>query len=667
MSTTLNWGILAAGSIARTFARGVQQSKTGKLVAVGSRDQSKADAFAQEFDIPHAHDSYEKLLSDPQVQAVYIATPHPMHAQWAIKAAEAGKHILCEKPIALNAADTMAILQAARDNDVFLMEAYMYRVHPQTATLVELIQRKAIGELRMIDATFSFAAGFNPDQRLFKNALGGGGILDVGGYTTSMVRLLAGAAMGKPFAEPLIVRGVGHLGQTGVDEYAAAVMEFPGEIIAQVATGVRLNQENRVILYGTEGRIVVSDPWIPAREGGTVGFTIHRNGKDPEEVKIEAGWLYALEADTVARYLDQRQASSPAMSWEDTLGNMQTLDRWRESIGLMYESEKPSKAPAPLPTVANRPLRVRDDAPMTYGALPRIDKKVSRLVMGVDNQTTMPIARVMFDDFFEQGGTVFDTAHIYGGGQCEKTLGQWIKERQVRDQVVVLGKGGHTPWCNPKDIVRQLDESLERLQTDHLDIYMLHRDNLELAASELIGVLNEQLQKGKMRALGVSNWSIQRIEEANAYAKQHHLVPFTAVSNQLSLARMVKPVWAGCISAGDPESRQWFTDQQMALMPWSSQARGFFTDRSGPDKREDESLVESWYSEDNFQRKARVQELAQKYNTSTVVIALAYVLQQPFPTFPLIGPRTIQEFRDSLHATTIKLTPEELRYLNLEA
>lgn len=669
MSSQLNWGILGAGTIAKTFARGVQHSQTGKLVAVGSRDKAKAQAFAKELNIPTAHGSYEDLLADPNVQAVYIATPHPFHAEWAIKAAQAGKHILCEKPIALNAPDTMAIIQAAKDNDVFLMEAYMYRLHPQTARLIELVKQKAIGQLRMIHATFSFSIGdnANPDGRLLKNALGGGGILDVGGYPVSLSRLIAGAALGKPFANPEKVLGNAFLGQTGADEYTAGILRFPGNIIAQIATGVRLSQKNQVILYGSAGHIVVPDPWVPAREGGTVSILVHRDGKPVEEIKIESGWLYGIEADAVAANIQNRQVSSPGMSWDDTLGNMQTLDQWRSSVGLVYESEKPQESDKPLPTVSNRPLRINDNAPMTYAPLAGINKKVSRLVMGVDNQTFMSISRIMFDDYFSLGGTVFDCAHIYGGGMCEKVLGQWVKERKIREQIVLLGKGGHTPHCNPKDIVKQLTHSLERMQIDYLDIYMLHRDNPDIPAGELISVLNEQLKAGRMRIIGVSNWSIQRVDEANAYAKQHGLVPFTAISNQFSLAQMVKPVWDGCISASDAASRQWLEKHNLALMPWSSQARGFFTDRSGPDKLDNKSLVESFYSDDNFKRKDRVTELAAKYKVSNVAIALAYVLNQPFTTFPLIGPRSISELRDSLHALPIKLSPQELSYLNLGA
>ncbi|NLL83028.1 MAG: Gfo/Idh/MocA family oxidoreductase, partial [Lentisphaerae bacterium] len=211
MSGKIGWGILGAGAIANAFADGVTRSETGKLVAIGSRTQAKANEFAAKWGNIKAHGSYEALLADPAVQAVYVATPHPHHPEWAIKAAEAGKHLLVEKPMAINSWQVQTIIEAAVANKVFLMEAYMYRCHPQTARLVQLLHDKTIGEVAVIKATFSFRSGYSPDSRLWNNALAGGGILDVGGYTTSITRLIAGAALGKPFANPISVTGSGQL------------------------------------------------------------------------------------------------------------------------------------------------------------------------------------------------------------------------------------------------------------------------------------------------------------------------------------------------------------------------------------------------------------------------------------------------------------------------
>jgi predicted dehydrogenase/aryl-alcohol dehydrogenase-like predicted oxidoreductase len=668
MADKLNWGILAAGGIARNFAKGVAHSKTGRVVAIGSRSEEKAEKFGDEFAIPRRHSSYEALLADPQVQAVYVATPHPMHAEWAIKAAEAGKHVLCEKPIGINHAEAMAEVEAAHRHGVFLMEAFMYRCSPQTLKLVELLRAKAVGEVRVIRASFSFHAGFNPESRIFANALGGGGILDVGCYPVSLARLVAGIALGKDFADPIEVKGCGHLGATGVDEWAAATLRFPGEIVAQVATGVSVTQDNAAQVFGTEGNILVPWPWIPSREGGTTKILLQKEGDpQPQEILVETqAWLYGIEADVVAANLDRRQARSPAMSWDDTLGNMRTLDRWRQEIGLVYDTEKPQGKTL---TVAKRPLAVRPRHNMKYGRLAHLDKPVSRLVMGVDNQTAWPHASVMFDDFFEQGGNAFDTAYVYGGwdGPCERILGWWVKNRGVRDKVAIMAKGAHTPFCNPRDLAEQLGVTLDRLQMDYVDIYMMHRDNPEIPVGEFIDCLNQHVRAGRMRAFGGSNWTRPRIEAASAYAKANGLQGFSAVSNNFSLARMVDPVWAGCIQASDPAWREWLTRRQFPLMPWSSQARGFFAGRADPKDLSDRELVRCWYSEDNFRRLARAEELARKKGALPIQIALAYVLCQPFPTFPLIGPRTPAETRTSLPALDIDLAPDELRWLNLEA
>ena len=351
---TLQWGILGTGNIARTFLEGLADCTTGQLAAVASRSQAKADAFVAT-QAPgravRAYGSYDALLADPRVEAVYVSTPHPQHLEWAVKAARAGKHVLCEKPIGLNYGEAEAIVAAAREADVFLMEAFMYRCHPQTIRLVELIQSKAIGEVRMIQAAFGFRAPFDPASRLFNNALAGGGILDVGCYPVSASRLIAGAATGRDFADPSEVKGVGHLGRTGVDEYAAAVLRFPGDILATVSSGVSLEQDNTLRVFGTEGHLFVPKPWAPAREGGPAEIVLQRTGAAPETIVIEAErHLYAYELDAVAEGVarlrtgknDDRlrgQARPPCMTWADTLGNARALDAWRASFGFRYDAE----------------------------------------------------------------------------------------------------------------------------------------------------------------------------------------------------------------------------------------------------------------------------------------------------------------------------------------
>jgi predicted dehydrogenase len=338
----LRWGILGTGHIAGIFARGVAASQSGELAAVGSRAQASADRFAREFSVPRAHGTYEALLEDREVQAVYVATPHPLHAGWALRAAQAGRHILCEKPLTLNHPGALAVVGAARAHGVLLMEAFMYRCHPQTAKVVEFVANGALGRVGLVQATFSYRADFNPDGRLWSKALGGGGILDVGCYPVSLARLLAGAADGQPFANPVSVTGAGHLHpQTGVDVYAAATLRFANDIVAQVACGMGLQQDNSVRVYGSEGWLHVPVPWVPCREGGTSQIDLHRRGAaGPEEIRITAPPLYTLEADAFAAALAAGWRDVPQMTVADTLGNMAVLDQWRAAVGVVYEADK---------------------------------------------------------------------------------------------------------------------------------------------------------------------------------------------------------------------------------------------------------------------------------------------------------------------------------------
>ncbi|MFI6830567.1 aldo/keto reductase [Kribbella sp. NPDC050241] len=655
--TKLRWGILGTGNIASRFASQVPTSPTNSVVAVGSRSIDSANAFADKWDIANRHASYEDLLADETVDAVYIATPHPMHVEWAIKAAEAGKHVLCEKPLAINKAWAEAMIEAAVRNDVFLMEAYMYRCLPQTKLIAQLVRDGELGNVHQIQATFAFASSFRPESRIFADELAGGGILDVGGYPVSMARLIAGAATGQPFADPAAVTAVGTVGETGADEWTVATLFFEGGVTAQVSTGVRLGDQNQVRIFGSKGYLVVEDPWFGG-DGKPTHVTLHKVGEEPRDISADPALIYAAEAEAVARAIEQRQA--PEMSWADTLGNLTVQDAWRAAIGQQYASERDD---AKIPTATGRPLAKRADAPMIYGKVPGLDKPVSRLVMGVDNQQTLTHAAVVFDDFVERGGTTFDTAYIYGGGRGEKLLGQWITSRGNRDEIVVIGKGAHTPHCDPESITRQLHESLERLQTDHVDLYMMHRDNEEIPVAEFVDVLDEHFKAGRIKAYGGSNWSLSRFDDANAYAEANGKQPFTLLSNHLGLARAYDVPWKGCRHVSDDESQAWLRERQVALFPWSSQARGFFTGRAKPEDRSDEELVRCFYSDENFRRLDRARELAAAKGVEPTAIALAWLLHQPYPVFPLIGPRHVSETRTSTPGLSVTLTDEEVAYL----
>ena len=660
MGTPLRWGIIGTGKIAAAFAQALEHTNSGDLVAVASRTEENAERFGVAHAVGRRHASYEALVDDTGIDAVYISTPHPMHAEWAIKCAEAGKHLLCEKPMTLNEADTMAVVEAARRNDVFLMEAFMYRCHPQTEKLVELLRSGAIGDVKLVRATFGFRLPYDPKERHIANELGGGGILDLGCYTVSMSRLVAATALGVEVAEPREVHAVGHVGpDSRVDEYTSATLLFDGDIVAEVSCGVRLATGSEVRIYGTEGHIVVPEPWFcSGREGGTSFIEVQRTGEEPKRVDITTDrWLYAIEADHVAENVDRRQASFPGMTWEDSLANMRTLDRWREAIGVEYDPERPEALTVP---VHGRPLSRLGGTEMTYGSVDGVGKPMSRIVMGTLSRHDLRHASVMYDDFFELGGNGFDTARTYGDGRSEATLGMWLRNRGVRDQAVVITKGAHTPDCYPEVVTTQLAQSLDALGADYVDVYLLHRDNPDVPVGEFVDVLDEHAAAGRIRAFGGSNWTIARFEEANEYAAKHGRTGFVVLSNNFSLAQMLEPPWEGCVSASDPEARRWLEARELPLLSWSSQAQGFFAG-DGPT-----SFPASWLSDDNKKRRERARTLASEKGVEPTTIALAYVLAQPFPVFPIIGPATMRETASSLEALTVQITPEEAAWLNLE-
>jgi predicted dehydrogenase len=341
MSTKLNWGIITTGWIARKFVTDLLQSRTGRFAAVGARKLEDAQKFAADFGGARAHGSYAALLADPEVQAVYIGTLHPHHLEWAVKAAEAGKHILCEKPLSLRLDDTRRIIDAARRHGVLLMEAFMYRCHPQTAKLAELVRDGAIGELRFIRASFNVARPFDPEHRLFKKELGGGAILDLGCYPVSFSRLLAGAAQGRPFAEPVEFKATGRLHPVArTDEYAAAAVKYPGGIIAELSCGATVVHDISARIHGTKGWIDVPAPFFPGLDGRNEKFFLHRNGViTAEEFSFPSRGrgLYAHEADAVAEALAHGEREVPSMTWTDSLGNARVLDEWLAAVGMTYD------------------------------------------------------------------------------------------------------------------------------------------------------------------------------------------------------------------------------------------------------------------------------------------------------------------------------------------
>lgn len=660
----IRWGIIGPGSIAKAFRGGLEGSASGVLSAIATRDPSKPN-LATDFPGVRVVKGYDALLADPEIDAVYIAVPHTGHAEWAIKAAEAGKHVLVEKPLALSAHEADAVFHAHKKAGTFAGEAFMYRLHPQTAKLIELIKSGTIGEVRMIQSSFGFSMGkFQPQHRLFASALAGGGIMDVGCYPVSMARLLAGAATGKAFAEPVKIAGAARLNEEGTDDWAAAVLTFESGIVAQVSCAVMANLDNVLRIHGSDGRIEVPDFWFAGgnRDQGLGKIDIIKGGNTETVSVNEPAHVYSFEAEAASRAIaaGQQEFPTPGMSWADTIGNLRVLDKWRSDAGIEFSVEKAGNRPN---TLDNRPLGSNVGI-IPKRSIPGLDKPASAVALGFEDFRTFASGAILLDAFWERGGNIFDTAFIYAGGYTEKLLGEWQRRSGVREEAVVIGKGAHSPLVYPDVIGKQLTQSLDRLQTDYVDVYFMHRDNLDVPVGEFVDAMDAEVKAGRIRGpFGGSNWTKERMDEAIAYAERTGKTKPQALSNNFALAEMLDPIWAGCVTASTPEFKQWLVDRQVTNFSWSSQARGFFTDLAGRDKRDNEELVRVWYNEQNFGRRDRAIELAKQLGHSPIHVALAYVLAQDFPSVPLIGPRRLVELEDSLKAFEIKLTPEQVKWL----
>lgn len=332
VSDAVRWGLLGPGGIAREFLRGAEGSTSGTVVAVGTRRPERADLF-EHFPGLKVHGSYEALLADPDIDAIYIATPHPFHAEWAIKAAGAGKHVLSEKPMAMNAAEVAAMFAAATRAGTFIGEAFMYRLHPMTAFLLGLLDDGKIGELRLIRSSFGFAIPvFLPDHRLFKRELGGGAILDLGGYPMSMARLIAGRAEGRDDLEPVTMSAYARNGATGVEEIAVATATFANGVIAEMSVSLGQWQDNVLHLMGTKGRLEVDSFWFGSgRYGGTAQIRFVPPHGEAEIIPFTDErnvYSFQFEAANQAIRSGQTRFAYPGMSEADSLANARSLDRW---------------------------------------------------------------------------------------------------------------------------------------------------------------------------------------------------------------------------------------------------------------------------------------------------------------------------------------------------
>jgi len=284
----LKWGVLGTANIGRAAViPAIRRSNNGQVIGAASRSEEKARAFADNLGIPQAYGSYEALLAAKDIKAIYIPLPNSLHREWTIKAAEAGKHVLCEKPLALNAAECEEMAAAAAQNNVVLMEAFMYRFHPQTQKVLELIRDGAIGEPRLIYATFTFRLS-NPANIRLQPDLGGGSLMDVGCYCVNISRTLAGV-------EPVEVQAYANWGKTGVDEQMVGTLRFADGLLAQFDCALTLERREFYQVAGPEGHIEVPSAFLPGTGDTTIyechgrqGATTHAiSGVDEYQLMVE--------------------------------------------------------------------------------------------------------------------------------------------------------------------------------------------------------------------------------------------------------------------------------------------------------------------------------------------------------------------------------------------
>ena len=323
----IRWGILGTGRIAGDFATGLAAESDAEIVAVGSRAQHTADEFADRFAIPNRHPTYDALAADPDVDIIYIATPHTLHKENTISCLNAGKAVLCEKPFAINGAEAQEMIECARANGIFLMEAMWTRFLPHIREMVRRIEDGQIGEIRLFQGDFCYRAPVNPASRAFNPDLGGGALLDIGVYPISLVHHLLGG--------PARIASLAHLGETGVDELAGMLFQYEDGALAVMSTAVRANTPHSLHISGTKGEIRAHDALVgPVR--------VHDPSRRPRAGDgtprfIGNGWNY--QAVECGRCLREGLTEHELMPLDESLAIMRLMDGLREDWGLRYPME----------------------------------------------------------------------------------------------------------------------------------------------------------------------------------------------------------------------------------------------------------------------------------------------------------------------------------------
>ncbi|TDQ40335.1 aldo/keto reductase [Aureibacillus halotolerans] len=304
--------------------------------------------------------------------------------------------------------------------------------------------------------------------------------------------------------------------------------------------------------------------------------------------------------------------------------------------------------------------------------LNKVKNPVTQLIMGSDyfHPDRLDEVKGILQSYLDIGGNTIDTAFIYAGGESEKAIGLAVEQNGWRDRFNLWTKGAHPnqqgSTVTKHDIDEQLKISLDRLRTESVELYALHRDDTSVPVGAILEWLNEHVEAGRIGSFGGSNWTTARLQEANQYAEKNGLQGFSFSSPNLSLAKAKEPYWADCLSV-DNDILNWHNESKLPIFSWSSQARGFFTGRFTRDNFENEDLVRVFYNDENWERYDRAEALAKDKGLSTIQIALAYVLNQKFPTAAIIGPQNEAEMKSCGEGAGVSLSEEEIQWLNLDS
>ena len=307
----VTWGILSTADINRLVIPPAHESPKVDLAAVASRDRQRAEEYAREWEIPHTYGSYEALLADEEIEAVYISLPNNLHCEWSIKAVEAGKHVLCEKPLSRRAAEVEEAFDAAQRSDRILMEAFMYRHNPQTKRLRELLDEGAVGDVRVVRSCFSYTL-YDVENIRLRTDVEGGSLMDVGCYCVNGSRFVAGV-------EPELVFGQQFTGPSGTDWVFTASMRFPGDVLALFDCGTTLPNRDELEVIGTEGSLFLDDPWHADEPGIEL-----RRDRGVERVELPYSNSYGLELENLSDAIGGE--AEPVLGRDDAVGNARAIE-----------------------------------------------------------------------------------------------------------------------------------------------------------------------------------------------------------------------------------------------------------------------------------------------------------------------------------------------------